>query len=677
MIDRNSKLTAHLTTLLPIVAGSLATLCDLRPAAAGPFQPLDPVYRWTMPDFDQVRYNLPENFGSVHCVPTSHCNLLAYLSKTLIFSPILGPALAGQNAQADAMFPGLASIYYHPTNSFDNISNNIEIMGNLMETSLPDGTSSLHVDDGVREWPYLPLYTFTIRCGSEVSPWQMHRDMKKGGVVAFSFGRWELNEDEDGYDRTSGHCVTLLGAENIYPLINPTSDYARILFRDPGTAEPQGVLNPAFRQSEFVTHVREISWFDSWNLQGWLMRSTNSADGVRRILNRTTTLWPLMMYTLPPASNGDIQLDPVYTTFELPASPTSFNLSGITEISQGLSAVDLFAAKPVNGPSVQSQILLVDAALGQVTNSVIVSGSNPKIAAGRDGNRVYVAVGRDLRCLAPGRVAGTLVDGPTPIPLPGTDPVDAMIYDDQLDQPVLLIGGSIRTYNKSLALQQVFTMNPAPVFPRGVTQRLYPAVGASGRRSFWVGPFTGNAIRRYEADPNVPTRLNVAETISPPAGATVTDFQFSQWGTLLLNRSGAVSELRQDNSGRWVVDTNSRLSNINLRGSTMFAFAKSRSNFDPAIHVGPDHDVNPPGGDPDIGPGFTDCKADVGKAGGLAGKDGRLDNNDFVAFVSLFFSRDPLADLGSQGGVSSPDGQYDNNDFAAFVTEFFTPCGIR
>jgi len=66
--------------------------------------------------------------------------------------------------------------------------------------------------------------------------------------------------------------------------------------------------------------------------------------------------------------------------------------------------------------------------------------------------------------------------------------------------------------------------------------------------------------------------------------------------------------------------------------------------------------------------------ADVGRQGGLAKHDGRLDNNDFVAFIELFFAGDVRADVGVQGGVAGRDGVFDNNDFVVFVDAFFGGC---
>ncbi|MFT3684636.1 MAG: tail fiber protein [Phycisphaerales bacterium] len=68
------------------------------------------------------------------------------------------------------------------------------------------------------------------------------------------------------------------------------------------------------------------------------------------------------------------------------------------------------------------------------------------------------------------------------------------------------------------------------------------------------------------------------------------------------------------------------------------------------------------------------CPADIGMQGGLPGHDGYLDNNDFIAFISLFFGSNPIADFGMQGGLAGSDGHYDNNDFIAFISAFFSDC---
>ena len=42
--------------------------------------------------------------------------------------------------------------------------------------------------------------------------------------------------------------------------------------------------------------------------------------------------------------------------------------------------------------------------------------------------------------------------------------------------------------------------------------------------------------------------------------------------------------------------------------------------------------------------------ADIGKAGGLGGGDGQIDNNDLIVFIDRYFAADERADVGRAGG---------------------------
>ncbi len=69
------------------------------------------------------------------------------------------------------------------------------------------------------------------------------------------------------------------------------------------------------------------------------------------------------------------------------------------------------------------------------------------------------------------------------------------------------------------------------------------------------------------------------------------------------------------------------------------------------------------------------CVADVGSQGGILAPDGRLDNNDFVAFINAFFDGNQvIADVGRQGGIAGGDNLLNNNDFIVFIDGFFAGC---
>ena len=72
--------------------------------------------------------------------------------------------------------------------------------------------------------------------------------------------------------------------------------------------------------------------------------------------------------------------------------------------------------------------------------------------------------------------------------------------------------------------------------------------------------------------------------------------------------------------------------------------------------------------------GCVACPGDFGSQGGVIAPDGHLDNNDFIAFIDLFFTAAPSADVGKQGGLAGHDALWDNNDFIVFIERFFEGC---
>jgi hypothetical protein len=66
--------------------------------------------------------------------------------------------------------------------------------------------------------------------------------------------------------------------------------------------------------------------------------------------------------------------------------------------------------------------------------------------------------------------------------------------------------------------------------------------------------------------------------------------------------------------------------------------------------------------------------ADIGGPGASETPDRRLDNNDFVVFVRLFFDLDARADRGSAGAFPQADGQFDANDLIVYIQQFFEGC---
>jgi hypothetical protein len=66
--------------------------------------------------------------------------------------------------------------------------------------------------------------------------------------------------------------------------------------------------------------------------------------------------------------------------------------------------------------------------------------------------------------------------------------------------------------------------------------------------------------------------------------------------------------------------------------------------------------------------------ADLSENGAGPCVDGVLDNNDFIAFVSLFFANDPRANLAPAQFPGEPE-VWDNEDFIRFIQLYFEACG--
>jgi 6-phosphogluconolactonase (cycloisomerase 2 family) len=183
----------------------------------------------------------------------------------------------------------------------------------------------------------------------------------------------------------------------------------------------------------------------------------------------------------------------------------------------------------------------------------------------------------------------------------------------------------------------VTTLAPIPV--PGASNLHYFCLGPSGGE-LYVGDINANQVFRYDI---LPGGTLVAKP-SIPSGSPI-DMAFSADGQEMLvgnHSQGGISRFTY-NAG-----TDSWTQSGTIATPSMGGFATY---------------VRPPCGN-----------TDLGKAGGLPGADGELDNNDFVAFITYFFNNDPHADFGSAGGEPGSDGLYDNNDFIVYINEYFFGC---
>ena len=166
-------------------------------------------------------------------------------------------------------------------------------------------------------------------------------------------------------------------------------------------------------------------------------------------------------------------------------------------------------------------------------------------------------------------------------------------------------------------------------------------------------------------------RVLLSATASGPSGsATVLATWGEEEGTTVIARTGETITLRPGLTGQ-VMGAN--ISVLGGNGQDSLPRAMRGNHLVYTVSLMTDGGLVRAVVD-DALPALPCGPGDLGSAGGELGADGQLDNNDFIAFITLFFEGDARADFGSAGGVAGSDGAFDNNDFIAFITAFFANC---
>jgi hypothetical protein len=612
---------------------------------------LPEVTRWTVPDLDQRRSGLA-NSGNNHCVPTSHINMLAYINDH-------GFHLALHN---------VTNSYW--ASEYDDLTDNIHDLGVLMGTTGSGGTSGQGCIDGMTAWlgGLGFLYNVNYQWGPDITPSDLYWSIAGGGVSAFCYGRWEYINANNRYERTGGgHCVTTRAVKDYRFPLQPDANDPLIKYRDPAADEGDIFHQSPFATSEYRLHRRTAN-FKGYGITTMWEMLTGTGDQYRRCIDGFTSISPIFVLQ-PDTSVNMVKLKTVVHMIDS-QEEGGFALNNIADVAFGITSHHVFAISAVNSDI--SRLVLGNPLGGGITHTIDIPGSTGrKIAPGVDGE-VFLALGGLLRCYRPADDGGfTEVHTPATLPIAPT----ALCFDDLRHGPAVLMGdGSVREYDKTLGTVVVKTLATPPGWPPTTGPSFQRIVPGHAQGDYWFGPLAGGLLKRYTPAPGVPTRLVLAETVTPPAGLTLTDFDLTDDGSLLLKRGGVLQVLKKNAAGGWDVDNGHPFTGLALPGgSALLRMSRSRNNFDPAIHDDPQWKTDVPNPQP-LGPETPDCIADVGRVGGIAEPDGLLNNNDFVVFIDWFFTLDQRADIGSVGGLPGADGQFNNNDFVVFIDRFFQGC---
>jgi hypothetical protein len=143
-----------------------------------------------VPDFDQQWSALP-NGGQMYCHPTSALNWMTYLA---------------QNKEPSADSPA------------DPIPDRLQIMADYMDVDPDCGTDLDDAMEGIADWcddRNVPLLVLGVDFSEDVAI--RFEDLESvilfGGLINLRIGKYKLSDD--GYERDSGHAVSLVGLDEI------------------------------------------------------------------------------------------------------------------------------------------------------------------------------------------------------------------------------------------------------------------------------------------------------------------------------------------------------------------------------------------------------------------------------------------------------------------------------
>jgi hypothetical protein len=229
------------------------------------------------------------------------------------------------------------------------------------------------------------------------------------------------------------------------------------------------------------------------------------------------------------------------------------------------------------------------------------------------------------------------------------------VPDADAGRPLELYGAGFRNGFTNLTWTESTPFSTAPA-PARSTRTVFPIdMGGPNGADRDV---SNNVTERFEVQPFALAQISSGGSFLAP-GAIVPDDSVAKWD-LTFSTTGKMYLARGLAQGRVTLLANS------LHRVT--AFGSGPVNY-PVFTTKENSLYN----SPRLVMLVDLCVADIGQQGGLVGADGRLDNNDFSAFVTEFFAGNlATADIGQQGGIFGRDGLLDNNDFSIFVSNFFS-----
>jgi len=514
--------------------------------------PTDWMARFTkVPDFDQVREALP-NDGLAYCVPTSAFNWAAYIAHHGY--PNISPGDATQ-------------VQWHSQSLYDGATGGLSLMGFVMSTDPNNGTSSNNAMPALANWFSNDFIIISKWIGSGSGPdFDEIAGWIRTGVPVMGCVGW-YSDNGTSIVRDNGHCFSVVKVER-------TGDQRFLTIHDPANEQDDRNTNsPPMEQTyEVETRIRLLG--------GVPVLIDKVLDYGSGYIDRYYAILPLG--GLSTSSDG---------AHILKLKPGAFSDDDDPLITEVLApgVVQSLANHPfapwsvvTTGPDVStpSKLWMYDdingfTELAQYTDATRVVFDRFE--------RLYLLDGRTIRCLD--------VSGETPVEQGNVVPgqaIASLAYDDVNDLLLaLLADGSVQPYMDGLTPTTPVELPGEILLGGDMLLATSPTDG-----SWFVS--SENSPGVYRVHPPDPGRALAHEweligdgVLDVPTGISVGDGD-----CLFVTDSTDQAKVFcfDAEAMSWMQDTMHPLAGQPIGQGVQMR--RSRTNFDPAIHDGPEFDMS-------------------------------------------------------------------------------------
>ncbi|MFO0872426.1 MAG: hypothetical protein U0575_00455 [Phycisphaerales bacterium] len=575
-----------------------------------------------MPDLDQRRSTLPNN-GSMYCVPTAAMNIFGYAANHGF--PDVNPGPANWQSQSNYV---AATLW-------------INSMASFMGTDPVDGTTG-GTNNG------LDAFLATEPLLKRISRWRNSEYTPnaanltslacQGYVMSLVYGKYEQIGTHEGIpilDRVGGHAVTLTRSYR---------DPSQRLMRYRNPADDEAILNA---QSPFVNTVRHpyvyTAYFGSVSLSNLrAMTALFESSGKQRIIDSYFGIRPL--YGLSFSNSGDTTgggtvepIDPIAFDGSQSAILPSISISSALDVLDFGFDPDFEHALVIAKSNIlvlPSRLRTLDLASGALSiltpapqnlvrfdtdrhgHIYTFDTGNMLYQLGSDGTVRNVAVSTSL----PTFTDVAVNDGDDSVWVLSVPQRKIVKLSQDLSQTLLTITVPALTPMSGDGLLVIDPTTGIPWFKTDANDKLYGVtVGAAG---VMVATFTSAALTN-------------ADSIS-----------FGDSGELFVVGDGSVKVLKKATIGLWTIDSAHPFHG--QPGGTRLAMLRNSTNFDPAIHSGPEWRNLTAAELEETGPYSSDCIADLNA-------DEMVDGSDMGLLLAAWGASGGIADLDGDGTVGGSD----------------------